>query len=1134
MLTLLCGEAKSGKTAAIFSQMAHLAEAEERSLLIVPENASHDTERQLLSVCGNGVGRFARVTTFSKLTEEVLRAVGKQVTSLDAGGKVLQLYRALCSVQGQLRYFRNKRRQDMLLAQLMQTVDELLVCRVAPTQLLAAAHEEQSGKLQDLALIYAAYQHLCHTGTLDPHDRTELAAQYIAQSGLFDGLHIFIDHFSGFTAQKYHAIEGLLKAAKNMTIALFLGEDRLLFSEQYKTKQRLQRLAADCQCPCVTEQRETAQGMLWQAVFSHVPLTRTPTQDISCIRAQHVAQECTFAAAQMRQWLLRDGVRARNIAVACPDTDGYLQTLEHACARYGVPLFTGEKDDILQRPVLQALLGALEAVDDGLAVEGVFSYLKAGLSGIARDACDRLENYALLWNIAGRQWDEPFVRSTAGYRAPPSDEEARLQGLNDARAQLCAQLLPLKRDLRACSTGEQYAKAAEAHLVRIGFSDALSARIEQLQQTGQARLAAQYAQLYDILCDALRQFGGAMQGQEMDLSTFVRLLRLQLGQYALSTIPPSLDSVTASSFTRLYHHDTQYLIVLGAREGLFPSAEAGGSLLSQHERVALEGAGIVLTQNDEQRAFEQLSTIYRTLQSTGRTVMIIAPQMMPGGEPASDSSLVERLQMLHPIPWQSAEEALQTIGLSAPAAALEAACSALDGEHEPTAAAKAALQYLQEHGKGDFFVRLQSRRTAPNQPIKDRALLAQLYGKQLNLSASRLEQLSSCRFCYFMQYGLRAQVREQAQFGAPQIGTFVHFVIERAVAQLCKQRPQEAAHADEAARTLAIEQAIAEAVEAGVGQYLETMRTQYEQTARFAALLRSFTRHIVDIVRDIYEEIMAGAFTPSFFELSFGSHGDFAPLQMEHGDITLRISGSIDRVDAYVQDGQLYWKVVDYKTGKKRFALSDVLHGLNLQMFIYLAMIKQQTPALLKALPPSLADRVSDAAGCAALYIPTNNPVVPLARGEGAAKVQKDRQKLRRRIGLLPAEMPLIEALEHRVGEYRFLPLRVRKDGTLTGGNVADAEQMARLLRHTERCMHRVAEQIISGDVAANPYQIGPEVRSCRWCNFPDACQFEPDSARAQMRHLQSYSEQEVHQILKEEEADAHGIFTDQAATTSD
>ena len=53
-----------------------------------------------------------------------------------------------------------------------------------------------------------------------------------------------------------------------------------------------------------------------------------------------------------------------------------------------------------------------------------------------------------------------------------------------------------------------------------------------------------------------------------------------------------------------------------------------------------------------------------------------------------------------------------------------------------------------------------------------------LYGRSITLSASRMDKARSCHFAYFMQYGLRAKDRRPAGFEAPEIGTFIHYLLE--------------------------------------------------------------------------------------------------------------------------------------------------------------------------------------------------------------------------------------------------------------------------------------------------------------------------------------------------------------------
>ena len=53
-----------------------------------------------------------------------------------------------------------------------------------------------------------------------------------------------------------------------------------------------------------------------------------------------------------------------------------------------------------------------------------------------------------------------------------------------------------------------------------------------------------------------------------------------------------------------------------------------------------------------------------------------------------------------------------------------------------------------------------------------------LYGHSIAMSASRIDRVKSCHFGYFMEYGLRAKERKKAGFEAPEIGTFLHYLLE--------------------------------------------------------------------------------------------------------------------------------------------------------------------------------------------------------------------------------------------------------------------------------------------------------------------------------------------------------------------
>ena len=79
-------------------------------------------------------------------------------------------------------------------------------------------------------------------------------------------------------------------------------------------------------------------------------------------------------------------------------------------------------------------------------------------------------------------------------------------------------------------------------------------------------------------------------------------------------------------------------------------------------------------------------------------------------------------------------------------------------------------------------------------------------------------------------------------------------------------------------------------------------------------------------------------------ELSLGSDIHFVKISgilfFETDGTKTLIKGSVDRVDAYKFEGNVYVRVVDYKTGQKDFSPCDLEKGKNLQMFLYLSAIE--------------------------------------------------------------------------------------------------------------------------------------------------------------------------------------------------
>ena len=368
------------------------------------------------------------------------------------------------------------------------------------------------------------------------------------------------------------------------------------------------------------------------------------------------------------------------------------------------------------------------------------------------------------------------------------------------------------------------------------------------------------------------------------------------------------------------------------------------------------------------------------------------------------------------------------------------------------------------------------------------------------MSPSRMDKYKSCHFSYFMQYGLKAEPRRAAGFQAPEYGTFVHYVLEH-VLRACRERGGVKEVPEEELRALA--QA---AVERYVSQELGGME---HETARFRYLFRRLLKSVYAVVDNVAEELRASQFQPISFELGFGAGKDLPPVELSVDGMTVSISGFVDRVDGWEHDGRLYLRVVDYKTGRKTFDLTDIWNGMGLQMLLYLFTLEREGEALY--------NREIIPAGV--LYLPARDAVVAGSRAMSEAERRRKVDAELRRRGIVLDEPEVLAAMEEP-GEagIRFLPVKVNKAGAITGEALVSAERLGKLARHTGRILEEIGRELAAGNIAADPFWRGPDHNACQWCEYAAACHFEEGRGGDRRRFLPAVRGEEFWQAVAKEQ----------------
>ena len=1093
MLTIWIGRAGSGKSARVLETMGR--ERENRpQLLLVPEHTSHEAELDLCRACGPTASRNAEVLTFQSLATRVLSETGglAEVT-LDNGGKLLTMRRCLQELHSNLKVFGRPSQRAAFLHQLTTLADEFYAYQIAPETLyrhVADMEGAMGDKLRDVALIFAAYDARLRNGETDVRSRVQKLHDSLPQSHYLDGKDLYLDGFSFFNKQEESVLTLALRRCHSVTVTLLGDRSGQLFQNAAAQKERLVRMAreagVECRLAYLSRQEDSPLGHLERHCFGSDAVWEEETDAVALYQAATAYTEVEYVSARIRQ-LAAQGYRYRDIAVASRSMDSYGPLLESVFRRDGIPAYISRRSDILEKPVMTLLLSAVDAVTGGFEYEDMFRYLKTGMTGVTAAECDLLENYVIRWDIRGNMWlrDVPWTLNPDGYGLDMTEERTvRLEEINRIREKVRGPLSALADGLKRRPAARDKARTLYEFAAAAGVPDALREKADELLSAGQVQLAEEYAQLWQIFCDVLDQFVEILGDTELNGEEFARLLRLVLTQYSVGTIPATLDQVKVSEITRNDRHRVRVLFLLGANDHLLPKIEKDGGVLDSDDRQALAQRDIPLSDATFDALDNELQNIYACLAQPTEQLHISWPVTDVTGAELRPSFVVERVRLLFPRLKVQREDGAYRMTL--PATAL---CAA--GENE------ALRRYFEEQPRYAAALAAMARARRMERGRLSPEAVQSLYGRSIAMSASRIDRVKSCHFGYFMEYGLRARERKKAGFEAPEVGTFLHYLLEN-VNREVKEQGGYGQVDDEALRHM---------VKRYVERYAATQIQEYQnKSARFRYLFSRLRETAYTIILNIAREMRQSDFQPVEFELSFGGRDGHLPaITVREGGASLSVSGKVDRVDGWLHDGKLYLRVVDYKTGKKSFDLTDIRYGLGIQMLLYLFTLEREGQAYFGY--PIVP--------CGVLYQPARSVILRQDRNISDEKLKAALESELRRTGLVLGEPEVLRAMEHSALETPcYLPISVKKDGTLSG-DIATAAQLGHLGRYVDRLLHQIAGEIAHGNIDADPYARGPQDSACTYCAFASACYF--DESRDKRRQLHKTDSGEFWAMLEKE-----------------
>ncbi|RJP32484.1 MAG: hypothetical protein C4547_13880 [Phycisphaerales bacterium] len=1142
----ILGRAGSGKThacvAAVQARLRQDPVGGPRLILLVPEQASLQMERAIL---GGGVGAAhrAEVLSFRRLAHRVMDEAGVAPREpLSESARVMVLRRLMSRFQPELRYYRRLDRAPGFARQLGDTVSELIEEAVTPDELsaaAAAAHEGLAAKLHDLSLIYRAYVEYLGQRRVDPSQVLELARSALPRCPWLHGAELWVDGFASLSGQEEATLVALAPLCRSVSISLLLDPAvldgsaadaaadvwREIFDQTVHTCRRLDERLRRAGChveaplrlaapPEALARRSPALTALERKLFTGeaaVPSPKEAADDVEIAACGSRRTEVEYAVSRIVAWVHGRNFRYRDVALIVRDLQPYHDLISAALNARDIPYFLDRRRPVAHHPLIAWLNGVTALAVSPYALDVVRALLKTGLTTLQTGEADELENVLIEHGIAGRRaWhaaEWSFVGADALFEPeddPSTFQARRIESMERTRAAFRGIFDPWIDFARAHGaaeggadghTGPQWAAALRELMERAEVESTLEAWAERAEAEGRLDDAEQHRQIWRDASKFLDDLETTFDDVKVSAGELADMIDAGLSRLTLGLAPPMLDQVLVGSIDRSRHPTIKAAVVLGFNDGWFPQRIREGAILHDDDRTALIERGLPVRPPRRRRVFEErllayiavtrptrkLVITYATQDETGRE---LRPSAYLGAIQEALPGVVERA-VGHPGAGRQSWDVLTERDL--------AARLALEFRNRP------AIEYDNDADRrGQWNGLYQALRSRPASDHTRQAMAglgdyrnASLseasaegcYPEPLSLSVSRLETFASCPFKQFARYVLDLRPRREARLEAVDVGRIHHAILEDFVREVAGQsKPLGDLSEDE--------------IEAGVERSWQRvcarLRTELEAShARDAYLIRRASRRIGDAVQAQRVIARGGRLRPFRTEQSFGfDDADSLPaveLVTPKGRRIL-LRGYMDRVDLAELADEALGVVIDYKEGRnKRLDLSMAYQGVSLQLLGYLVALAQvgRTPAG-RPIRPIGALLVGLSPHYESVDHPDDAPEFAIPYG-----LDKPR-------GLIHAGH--LDVFDHQLPagqRSQYYQFGLKKDGTLgwvDNSDSATPEAFAALLRRTERIMADLADRMIDGQIAVNPYRAGGH-SPCTWCLYGSVCRYEPGMA---------------------------------------
>lgn len=1131
------GPSGSGKSHRIYEEiMQRAAEEPGRNfLIIVPDQFTMQTQKDLVMRSDRDGILNIDVLSFGRLSHRILEEVGtKEMPVLDDTGKSLVLQKVAADLKEQLPAMGSLLHKQGYIHEVKSAISEFMQYGISTQdmdKLITSAQKRGAlaMKLKDLKTLYRGFQDYIRDHFITTEETLDVLRRSLSKSKILKGSVVVFDGFTGFTPIQNRLIQELMRVCAEtiVTVTIGVGEDpykmdgeQKLFHLSKKTVADLEKLAAEAEVERGEDlfvkggpnrfAKAPALHYLEQNLFryQYEPYAGEQ-QEIHMFEALSPREEVHQTALYIRHLIREQGMTYRDIAVVIGDLEGYASYVETEFGQLEIPCFLDRTRGIVLNPMIEYIKSALQLYIKDFSYDTVFHFLRSGMADISREEIDELENYVIRTGARGyRTYSRLFTRRTeemqGNAEGSEQAEEKTMERLNRIRQQFmdAVEILHMGSQEKA----GDYVSHLYDFLEQNQVQQKLLNYQQQFEKEGDLSRAREYAQIYRLVMDLLDQVYELLGEEEISRQEFADILEAGFGEITVGTIPQNVDRIVVGDMERTRLKQVKVLFFLGVNDGNIPKNASKGGIISDMDREFLIESGTEMAPSPRQQMYIQRLYLYLNMTKPSEQLYLSYAKVNSEGKGIRPSYLIDTVRKLFPamsVEYPQNRSRLEQI----------------EGRQE---GARYLAEELREYVEGtlpeeerqDFYLMYRAYEAdAVGRDLLTRAAFRRyresglsrivaraLYGQQLENSVSRLETYAACACRHFLQYGLSLQEREEFGFEASDMGTVYHAVLENFAGKLAESNLTWWDFTEDFAA-----KAVKESVEAYAATYGETV---LYSSARNEYAITRMSRILTRTVLTLQKHLKQGSFQPDDYELSFRFAEDLDSIHVDLSeDEKMHLQGRIDRIDVSEDAEHVYVKVIDYKSGNRKFDLAALYYGLQLQLVVYMnaAMEMESRKHPDKEIVPA-----------ALLYYHIDDPTIETPVELTDEQINEQILAKLRMNGVVNSDPEVVERLDRYMQDKSVvIPVEKKKDGSFSArSGVLSREEMQLISSYVDAKIRSIGREILDGKIAANPYEKGNE-EACTYCAYKKVCGFDGSIPGYEKRQLEDLDKQALMQRMQ-------------------